>query len=287
MHWLLRGILLFLVLLVAVCIACAEYLRHRGTVTIPLTYYYGKGHVLSAPMNALVHALSTNRQRSRILANEPDAFLSEFAQVSLLRNAYADIREEALAVVAARRTAAVAQERFFTAIAPPGNNWTKFALRWHGPITEEARRFCPRTCAVLDAIGPDVLPVAMFSVLQPGSHIKPHNGPYKGCWRYHLCLQTEQDAARAPYILVDGQKYMWRQGEDVLFDDTYWHEVHYPAPPPGTPAEALKPRIVLFADIQRIGAGPRRSRFLTGVTRRVGPLSSILNRRNETLQMDA
>jgi beta-hydroxylase len=57
--------------------------------------------------------------------------------------------------------------------------------------------------------------------------------------RYHLCLQSAGDGC---FIKVDGEKYSWKDGEDVLFDDTFVHEVKN---------DADKTRIVLFCDVQR------------------------------------
>jgi len=55
-------------------------------------------------------------------------------------------------------------------------------------------------------------------------------------------------------IFVDGIPYSWRNGEDLLFDETF---IHY--------AENTtdQTRIILFCDIER----PLRSRILTAVNR--------------------
>jgi beta-hydroxylase len=44
------------------------------------------------------------------------------------------------------------------------------------------------------------------------------------------------------YIVVGGQEYRWREGEDVLFDDTYLHEVWN---------KSAQRRVVLFCDVLR------------------------------------
>ncbi len=80
----------------------------------------------------------------------------------------------------------------------------------------------------------------MFAELPPGSRLVRHRDPYAGSYRYHLGLDTPN--AEGCYINVDGQNYHWRDGEAVMFDETY---IHY--------AENTTPhnRIILFCDVER------------------------------------
>ena len=80
----------------------------------------------------------------------------------------------------------------------------------------------------------------MFSILEPGKHIPRHIGFFKGVLRYHLALEVPDEGEC--YILVGGEKYSWKEGEDVLFDDTYLHEVWN---------KSSKQRVVLFCDVLR------------------------------------
>jgi beta-hydroxylase len=80
----------------------------------------------------------------------------------------------------------------------------------------------------------------MFSIIDGGKHIPPHVGFFKSVLRYHLALVVPQDAP--VYIVVGGQEYRWREGEDVLFDDTYLHEVWN---------KSAQRRVVLFCDVLR------------------------------------
>jgi beta-hydroxylase len=57
-------------------------------------------------------------------------------------------------------------------------------------------------------------------------------------------------------IFVDGQVYAWRDGEDVMFDETYVHWVKN---------ETEKTRVILFCDIER----PLSNRFMTRINRSV------------------
>jgi hypothetical protein len=63
---------------------------------------------------------------------------------------------------------------------------------------------------------------AMFSILQPGKHLPPHRGPYKGLLRVHLGIDVPV-AADASWIEVGGTRLHWQEGKIVVFDDTFVH----------------------------------------------------------------
>jgi beta-hydroxylase len=81
---------------------------------------------------------------------------------------------------------------------------------------------------------------AMFAELPPGSRLGRHRDPFAGSLRYHLGLVTANDPDC--YLDVDGERYFWRDGEDVVFDETY---LHYAENKTGVD------RIILFCDIER------------------------------------
>jgi len=84
---------------------------------------------------------------------------------------------------------------------------------------------------------------AMFSILEPGFFIKPHQGPSAGAMRYHLCLQVPKHGTAK--IRVHSDWITYREGEDYLFYDFYNHEVRVEAPLDDDV------RIVLFMDVAR------------------------------------
>ena len=92
--------------------------------------------------------------------------------------------------------------------------------------------------ALLEAI-PEVKG-AMFAMLPPGARLVKHRDPYAGSLRYHLGLTTPNDDKC--FINVDGESYSWRDGEAVMFDETY---IHY------AENETDENRIVLFLDVKR------------------------------------
>ncbi len=116
--------------------------------------------------------------------------------------------------------------------------WKRFYITWYGKTMPSARALCPQTVALIESI-PNIKG-AMFTVLPSGSELMRHRDPYAGSLRYHLGLDTpNSDACR---IFVDGEEYAWRDGEDVLFDETYIHWAEN---------KTDKDRIILFCDVER------------------------------------
>jgi aspartate beta-hydroxylase/beta-hydroxylase len=117
-------------------------------------------------------------------------------------------------------------------------NWKVFMLDLLGHKPERNRALCPATVAALDKV-PGVLQ-AFFSVLDAGKSVPLHDGPYLGYLRYHLGIRVPKD--NPPLIRVNGQPYTWKEGEGVMFDDSWPHEVVN---------HATEPRVVLIVDIPR------------------------------------
>ena len=115
--------------------------------------------------------------------------------------------------------------------------WKVIILRLYNKDTENMKHF-PKTEQLVSGV-PGCSTI-MFSVLSPGQVIKPHIGPYRGVLRYHLGLIVPKD--ETCYINVNNIKYIWKLGQDVLFDDTYFHDVVN---------KTDEPRVVLFMDIKK------------------------------------
>lgn len=100
-------------------------------------------------------------------------------------------------------------------------NWNVFMIYLLGYQLDEARELCPTICSLLDKV-PHLIQ-AFFSILEPGKSIPLHEGPYLGYLRYHLGVKVPLN--NPPQIIVNNQSYTWREGEAVLFDDSWPHEV--------------------------------------------------------------
>lgn len=119
-----------------------------------------------------------------------------------------------------------------------GPAWRTILLKAHGAWFEENCKAFPFTNMLLRHS--KSVSTAMFSILEPGVEIPPHTGKFKGVLRYHLGLQVPGKGNC--YIKVGGETYKWKEGEGVLFDDVYMHEVKN---------DSDEYRIVLFLDVKR------------------------------------
>ncbi len=95
----------------------------------------------------------------------------------------------------------------------------------------------------------------MFTLLPPGSRLGAHRDPFAGSLRYHLGLMTPNSPEC--YIIVDGQKYYWKDGEAVMFDETYIHQAEN---------RTDVTRVILFCDIER----PLSNPVLRWINRTIG-----------------
>jgi aspartyl/asparaginyl beta-hydroxylase (cupin superfamily) len=116
--------------------------------------------------------------------------------------------------------------------------WSVFLLEILGWRPEVNRACCPQTCRALDRV-PGLIQ-AFFSILDPGKSIPEHEGPYLGYLRYHLGLRVP--ANNPPKLVVKSQNYVWREGEGVLFDDSWPHSVVN---------HSTETRAVLVVDVRR------------------------------------
>ena len=116
--------------------------------------------------------------------------------------------------------------------------WKRFYLKWYDEPLDSATALCPRTVALVQSI-PSVNG-AMFAMLPAGGDLGRHRDPFAGSLRYHLGLVTPNtDACR---IFVDGESYSWRDGEAVMFDETFIHWAEN---------RTDVDRIILFCDVER------------------------------------
>ncbi|ASC72743.1 hypothetical protein XM38_037020 [Halomicronema hongdechloris C2206] len=121
----------------------------------------------------------------------------------------------------------------------PDSGWKTYYFCAFGFVARHNCQQCPQTWKLLQQI--PGLQVAFFSILAPGKHIPEHRGKHKGLIRYHLGLIVPQPAT-ACRIRVGNQITHWQEGQSLIFDDTYYHEVWN---------DTDGYRVVLFLDIAR------------------------------------
>lgn len=227
-------------------VASALYVHFRGRVRHRFLRQLTDHSTFFAPYNALVYLLSA-------VPGTPFLDPKDFPALATLREHWREIRDEALALEGDERIRAARgyNDLGFNSFFRRG--WRRFYLKWYGDFLPSARAHCPRTVALVESI-PSVR-AAMFALLPPGGSLPEHRDPFAGSLRYHLGLVTANSADCR--ILVDGAPYAWRDGEDVLFDETYVHEAEN---------RTGVARIILFCDVER----PLRSRLAARVNRWVG-----------------
>lgn len=109
--------------------------------------------------------------------------------------------------------------------ANDGRDWRIFVLKAYGHDVRKNLERCPVTASLV-AGNPAVLS-ASFSFLAPGKHIPAHRGPFRGILRFHLGLSNprREDGRPGAILWVDGVEHRLADGESMLWDDTFTHEV--------------------------------------------------------------
>ncbi|HEY2445508.1 MAG TPA: aspartyl/asparaginyl beta-hydroxylase domain-containing protein [Rhizomicrobium sp.] len=138
------------------------------------------------------------------------------------------IRDEALTVANALSSVPRFHE-LMQAQAPisdnDGRDWRVFVLRAYGIDIAPNLQRCPVTAALVSRC-PSVLS-ASFSFLEPGKHIPRHRGPFRGIVRCHVGLSMPRDENGWPgaILWIDGVEHRLDDGDFLVWDDTYPHEV--------------------------------------------------------------
>jgi hypothetical protein len=132
--------------------------------------------------------------------------------------------------------------------AAADNCWRSIYIKRAGIFSDDMVAHFPETMRLL---GDAQIHNAIFSILDPGVEIPPHVGYYKGYLRYHLGVEIPYDSAsddsNKAFIVCGDEKYVWRQGAGVVFDDLYLHYVKNPS---------NRRRVVLYLDVIRKSDNP-------------------------------
>jgi beta-hydroxylase len=231
MHQILHELLSVKFFLFYILIISTIIVHYRGKVRYKFFRQLTDHSTFMAPINMPMYALSG-------VENKPYISTANFPQLSLLKHHWQTIRDEALQLEreALIRGSDQYNDMGFNSFFRRG--WKRFYLKWYNDFHPSAKKYCPQTIQLIREI-PEIK-AAMFAVLPAGSELLQHRDPYAGSLRYHLGLITPN--SENCHIVVDGQSYAWKDGDDVLFDETY---VHYAENKTDTD------RIILFCDIER------------------------------------
>lgn len=159
---------------------------------------------------------------SSLVANDPVLDVRDFPWTAMLRDNWEAIRDEATAVAlrgeASPSLATISPDHRSIAEV---NKWRSFFLWGYGYRIDDNADRCPRTAALVERI--PGLNSAFFSILAPGTHIPDHRGVTKGLITCHLGLIVPRDGDVR--MRVHDRIVRWAEGETLVFDDTYRHEV--------------------------------------------------------------
>lgn len=103
------------------------------------------------------------------------------------------------------------------------DKWRSFFLWGYGVKIEDNCARCPETARVLENI-PGLL-TAFYSVMLKGAHVPKHTGPTKAILTTHLGLIVPREREKCHMAVGDGHNVVWKEGEIVIFDDMFPHEV--------------------------------------------------------------
>ena len=213
-------------------IASAMYIQTRGEVQHAKVRRRITDHTnVLGPINVLFYAFSRVPTTPYV---EPELF----PELDVLKDNWETIRSEALQLnnQGAIKASDDLDDLGFNSFFKTG--WTRFYLKWYGSTLISAAKTCPETTRLVESV--PSIKGAMFAMLPPGARLVKHRDPFAGSLRYHMGLETPNDARC--FINVDGKEYFWRDGDVVMFDETY---IHY------AENKTDQNRIILFLDIKR------------------------------------
>jgi beta-hydroxylase len=192
-----------------------------------------------APYNAIMYGFSA-------VPNRPYVDVTRFPELKPLQDNWQLIRDEALQLFEDGhiRAAAKYNDLGFNSFFRRG--WKRFYLKWYDAPLQSAHALCPKTVALVQSI--PTINGAMFAMLPAGGDLGRHRDPFAGSLRYHLGLVTPN--SEQCRIFVDGESYFWRDGEAVMFDETFIHWAEN---------KSTVDRLILFCDVER----PLTNRLVT------------------------
>jgi beta-hydroxylase len=223
-------VILFAMLLSATCV------QLRGRVRLKFARQITDHSTFTAPFNALIHLFSR-------APSKPFQDLALAPEMRAVTDNWRVFREEGLRLLEEGRIAVATGDNDLGFHTFFRRGWKRFYLKWYDAPLPSALALCPESTAILDGI-PSVHG-AMFAVLPAGAKLGKHRDPFAGSLRYHLGLATPN--SDACWIEVDGERRSWRDGEAMLFDETFVHEARN---------ETDTPRLILFCDVERPVAAP-------------------------------
>lgn len=238
-------------------VAAVVFVHFRGSARLKFGRQMLDHSGFFAPYNCLMYMFSKVRVK-------PYADMSEFPELTPLRENWKTIRDEANDLYEAGHIQSSDKHNDMIFLAFYKRGWKRFYLKWYDDFMPSAKELCPKTVELVRSI-PNIN-AAAYTLLPAGAMLGKHRDPCAGSLRYHLGLITPQNTDSCK-IWVDGQEHVWRDGKDVVFDETY---VHWAL------NDTSQPRIILFCDVTR----PLRFGLVRGVNNLMTKLLRITKSQN-------
>jgi beta-hydroxylase len=208
---------------------------------------HGRAHKLGRPKTILGRvglrlqtALENAVVEASVLPDTPVYDSADFPWVKKLEAEWRLIRDELEQVLVYRDQ----MPSFHEILKEVGSittdsSWKTYFLLGAGMDCSGNAARCPQTMRLLQEI--PAASTAFFSILAPGKHIPAHRGAYNGVLRFHLGLIIPEPRGLCR-IRIDDQIHAWNEGEALIFDDSFNHEVWN---------DTDGWRVVLFVDFAR------------------------------------
>jgi ornithine lipid ester-linked acyl 2-hydroxylase len=181
----------------------------------------------------------------------------DYPQIAALEQNFDVIRDECLALIGRHKQFTdMSSLSSYTSGGVHAIDWKSYMFKT-GQFVEKNCARAPKTTVLLSKI--PGLYTAFYSILDPHQYIKPHWGYWKGFLRYHLAIivpknnedkncwlrvnpDRDDNDKHDRALIENGEKYYWKVGEGVMFDDTFLHDAAN---------ESDVVRVVLFLDVRR------------------------------------
>lgn len=197
----------------------------------------------------------------------------EIRAATILLSQYADIHREFAQLAGGSGSAAGGGSAFerYPSPAVARGEWSDFMLVHGGKRHAPHCARCPSLARLLtDPSSPlraeaaaMVLGSCFFSRMRPGTHLRAHCGPTNLRLRVHIGVDVPGESGRWR-LRVGDEVREWANGEALVFDDSYEHEVWHEPAEGVVDASGGRSRVVLIVDIWHPALSPQRRMQMLG-----------------------
>lgn len=216
-------------LCVSVYVFCIVFVRLRNRETFDLKRQLTDFSTFMVPFNIPAYLLSKVPTTHRVDRRY-------FPELEIIEQNWETIRDEALELY--QHGCITAKDDLPASSFYKDNRWTSFYLKLYDNRIPSAYNLAPKTMALLEQV--PSLNIALFAVLMPGKRLNKHHDPFAYTLRYSMGLSTPNSDKSG--LIINGDDYKWKDGDSILFDETYLHSAYN---------DSDVPRIILMTDVDR------------------------------------